>query len=170
MGKYRRVKLTQDKWTVVDYEDYKRVVRWNWQARRSSNKKGWYASRTEYAPKHASPGYNGPRRRTIQLANFIMQPPLGFEVDHINGDGLNNRKENLRICTRADNVRNVKTKGGRSGLKGAYWSQGAWVSRIQCKGNQYYLGRFKTDVEAATAYDKKARELYGAFARTNGLG
>lgn len=161
----KKIPLTRKMVALVDDDDFVRVSRRKWHARRASNKKNWYASCVEYAPK----SYLGAKRQTIQMANFILQPGLGYEVDHINGDGLDNRKSNLRVCTRAQNVRNVRAYGV-SGIKGAYWQRGAWVSRIQAGDIQYYLGRHKTKEEAGAAYDRKARELYGAFARTNGLG
>jgi len=162
----KEIKLTKGKYALVDDEDYKRVSRHKWQAHISSTGRNWYAVRTEYAPKGSG---IEPDRRTIQMANFILQPPLGFEVDHIDVNGLNNQKNNLRLATRSQNCANSRSPKGRK-YKGAYWSRGAWVCRIQAHGAQHYIGRFKTELEAAIAYDKKARELHGPYARTNGLG
>ncbi len=96
----------------------------------------------------------------------------GLVVDHINHNGLDNRKENLRICTVAENCRNSrpsKRKNKLSKYKGVSFDKKRKVYRVLIWHNkkQYFLGTFKNETEAAKAYDRKARELFGEFAYLN---
>lgn len=99
-----------------------------------------------------------------------MNAPEGLLVDHIDGDGLNCQKKNLRLCTHADNMRNrIKTHNGSSQYKGLAWckSNKNWIVRIMFNRKTIHIGRFKDEIDGAKAYDAKARELFGQFARTN---
>jgi len=90
------------------------------------------------------------------------------EIDHINGNSLDNRKANLRVCTHRQNTQNSgKREGCNSRFKGAYWNKnrGKWHARIGHRGKQIHLGYFES--EAAKAYDEKAKELFGVFAHPN---
>lgn len=92
----------------------------------------------------------------------------GEFVDHINGDGLDNRKSNLRLCSNAQNVQNTGlTRANTSGYKGIRLRNGRWDSRITCLNKTYHLGVFSTKEEAARAYNAAAIELHGEFARLN---
>jgi hypothetical protein len=87
-------------------------------------------------------------------------------VDHIDGDGLNNRRSNLRVCTHAQNRLNVgKRKSNTSGLKGAFWSKdkSRWESYITFNHTRRFLGRFETAAEAHAAYVNAAKALHGEF-------
>ena len=104
------------------------------------------------------------------MHRFIMKPKSNEYVDHINGDKLDNRKENLRICTKKENQRNQKVrKDNTSGYKGVALMAGKyWRAYITSGGSrQKHLGNFKTKEEAARAYDEKAKEYFGEFARLN---
>ena len=92
-----------------------------------------------------------------------------MEIDHINGDRTDNRIENLRVVTRSQNQHNRKGSNLTSQYKGVYWkkSNKCWVSQISYGGAKFYLGKFNDEKEAAVAYDKKATELFGEYARTN---
>ena len=99
-----------------------------------------------------------------------MNAPDGMEVDHINGNGLDNRKANLRLCTRAQNQMNsIKRTGKSSIFKGVSWHKNAWKWRANIKINQkdIHIGYFDTELEAAEAYDIEAIRLFGSFAKTN---
>ena len=122
---------------------------------------GWY-----YPP-------NGPRtRRKVKLYihRLIMDAPKGMDVDHINGNPLDNRKSNLRICTHTENNRNRgANKNNTSGYKGAYWHKQnkKWRAQIVRNNKAIHIGLYESKEEAARAYDKKAKELHGEFAYLN---
>jgi len=98
----------------------------------------------------------------------IMSPPQELVVDHINGDGLDNRKENLRVCTHAENIRNQKlNRLNTTGYKGVCVNREKWISRIKVNGKLLYLGRYNTPEEAAQVYDEAARKYFGKFASLN---
>lgn len=126
---------------------------------------------------HITHGYaatNGRRpdgsRFMLSIHRRIMEPPDGMQVDHRNGDKLDNRKANLRICTSAENTRNQNvSKANSSGFKGVYWSRNAkkFAAQIQFNGRLKYLGLFQTALEAARAYNKVATISFGEFAYLN---
>lgn len=107
------------------------------------------------------------------LHRQLMDPPRGMEVDHINGDTLDNRRSNLRVCTRQQNHRNRRRSCGMSSLKGVTYQasrNGArpWMSRIRLSRSvRLYLGNFDTALEAALAYDEAAVKHFGEFAAPN---
>lgn len=93
-----------------------------------------------------------------------------FEVDHRDGDGLNNQRHNLRIATSSQNQGNqCKTQGRTSRFKGVSWAKrhGKWVAQIQVKRRSKNLGYFRREEEAAAAYDQAALRFFGEFARLN---
>ncbi len=99
-----------------------------------------------------------------------MQPGTGLCVDHINGDPLDNRRSNLRVCTHAQNLQNKrKAKHGRALFKGLAWRADIqkWQVSVARGGKRYHLGFFLDQGAAARAYDKKALELFGEFAKLN---
>jgi hypothetical protein len=162
-----RIPLTQGKFALIDAADYERVSRLTWYA---LNKDGlWYAANVTQAPR-TEPGKPG-KSRTLYLHQFITDAPDATEVDHWNGDGLDNRRENLRVCIHAENTRNQRLRADNtSGYKGVVSSgnqRESWVAAIIHDKHHYHLGTFATPRAAALAYDAKARELYGEFAHTN---
>lgn len=111
-----------------------------------------------------------PDRRIEYLHRAIMSAPLGVSVDHINGDTLDNRKSNLRLATSSENGANVpKREGTSSRFKGVCWDKNGhrWKAHIGYQGKRVHLGYFVDEEEAARAYDRVARTLFGEFARTN---
>lgn len=105
-----------------------------------------------------------------RLHRVIMNAKTGEEVDHINMNKLDNRRENLRICTSSQNKGNLEVrKSNTSGFKGVNWHKrsGTYEARIKINKRSVFLGNFATAQEAANAYDKAALELRGEFARTN---
>jgi len=109
--------------------------------------------------------------QNIRMHRVITNCPENMEVDHIDGDGLNNQLSNLRVCTKSQNMANRKiNKNNTTGFKGVrrfYYNKNKYTSKVNTNGKQYYLGIFNTAIDAAKAYDKKARELFGHFAKTN---
>lgn len=155
----KKIELTQGKFTIVDEADYAELNKFNW------HYAGGYARRNMRLP-------NG-KRKIVFLHRELMQTPEGYETDHINGDRLDNRRENLRIVTKNQNQRNTKPRKGTSEYKGvSYYKSkrhktGYWVARIQVDGKVKRLGYFKTEKEAAIAYNKAAKAHYGEYARLN---
>lgn len=108
--------------------------------------------------------------RNLLLHRMIMSTPKTLVCDHINGDVLDNRRENLRNCTKHQNIWNQKaqirvTKSSK--FKGVYLFKGGWRAKIKFNGIQKPIGVFKSEHHAAMAYDLWAVHLYGAYARTN---
>ncbi len=103
------------------------------------------------------------------MYRLIMNAPKGMVVDHYDGNGLNNCRANLRICTRQQNAYNSRRSGGTSQFKGVHFEKatGKWRATITLKGEHFDLGLYDDEVEAARAYDRKAIELFGEFAYLN---
>lgn len=107
-------------------------------------------------------------KKKLYIHRIIMNPPLGFEVDHINGDRTDNRRSNLRLCTRRQNNLNRSvSSANKIGYKGvSKYKNGKWNARISTALGVYKsLGIFKTPEDAAKAYENAARELHGEFFR-----
>ena len=118
----------------------------------------------------SSKGKRRRRRTGLSLHRLIMDPPKNMIVDHINHNGLDNRKENLRICTHKDNMRNRrKQKNNISGYKGVRYRKKhkKFVAQIKKYDKQVHIGCYETIEEAAMAYDANARHYYGEYACLN---
>lgn len=107
--------------------------------------------------------------KKLYLHRAIMRARKGERVDHINGDGLDNRRTNLRKCTNAQNMYNMRRGRGRSTYKGVAWftRDSCWRAYICKNGKQIHLGYHNTEREAAIAYNVAARALFGEFTRPN---
>lgn len=108
--------------------------------------------------------------KMLYLHRHIVGAPKGMVVDHINGNTLDNRRENLRICTRKQNSANTKRHSrNKSGFKGVCWCKDhqAWKAQLHTQNKSIFLGRFSTPELAALAYDVAARAQFGEFARLN---
>lgn len=115
--------------------------------------------------------HNG-KRTTEQLHRCILNATAGTEIDHINGDTLDCRRNNLRVCTRAQNGANRGNPlNNASGYKGVTWHKVGkrWQSQIKVNGKRKYIGLFKTKEEAALAYNREALRQFGEFAKLNEL-
>lgn len=99
----------------------------------------------------------------------VIGAPDGVWVDHINGDPLDNRKVNLRLCDRTGNNRNSRSRGCSSRFKGVCWNKNCrkWQAAIKVNRKSIHLGLFATEEEAAAAYDTAAKNYFGDFARLN---
>lgn len=155
----KKIKLTQGKFTLVDDEDFEELNKWNWSVNRIG--KSWYA---------VGSVWNGTKKLPTLMHRFILQAPKNFLVDHIDGNGLNNQKSNLRLCTHSNNMQNSKKpENNTSGYKGVTWHKGRklWQAQIMVNGKSIYLGRFVNKEDAAHAYDTAAVKYHGEFAKTN---
>jgi hypothetical protein len=130
------------------------------------NKHKWHCeSSGGYAVRHVRE--EGKVRR-ISMHRLLMGEPAGMEVDHRNGDRLDNRLNNLRICTKAENRRN-RIATAKSGYKGVSLEKGRWRASIRVGGKTLHLGSFPSAKEAAAAYNQAALREFGDFAWLNTL-
>jgi len=147
----KRIPLGDGHYAYVDAADFEWLSRWTWSLR------GGYAIRQQ----------NG---RTISMHRQIMRTPKGLVVDHKNGNKLDNTRENLRNCTRAENARNrPKQHGSTSRFKGVSYSprHQKYFATVYGDDEPPFLGLFVEEEDAARAYDYRAVEAYGEFARLN---
>lgn len=155
--------LTQGKYALVDVEDYEYLRQWKWYYIKEG-----YAVRSDYS--------NGRPAQQIKMHRQIMGEPEGMEVDHENGDKLDNRRLNLRVATRNQNQQNTGIpKNNTSGYKGVSWNTQVkkWKACLQVQINgkrkTVYLGHYHNPVEGAKAYNQAALEYFGDFARLNNV-
>lgn len=145
------------KFAIVDDADYELVKNIR-----------WFMNNDGYAIGRAVRGSGGKNKL---MHRFIMDAPPEFQVDHVNGDRLDNRRENLRFCDTRLNNRNMRpgARGGSSRFKGVHFcnEKKKWTATIKGVDRRYHLGRFDDEIEAARAYDAKAKELFGEFFRPN---
>lgn len=151
---YRKIPLTQGKFAKVDIEDFELVSFFTWQLKHKKNEKTGYARCALL---------------NCSLHNFLMTPPRDKIVDHKNGDGLDNRRSNLRLATHSQNQWNMLSHTPGK-LKGVYYSKNKkrikrFYAQIQAEGKTFSRGMFHTAIEAHEAYIKLAKEKHGSFAR-----
>ena len=162
----RWVPLTKGMFALVDEADFVDVSRWNWCATRPGGaEKGGY---TWYAMRGRTPSDAGGKTCPVLLHRYLLGEPTQ-KIDHRDGNGLNNRRENLRKATSAENGRNsIKRTQSSSKFKGVSLHRNQhWYASIRVNYKTIHLGRFNTEEEAARAYDEAARRLHGEFARVN---
>ena len=152
----KEIKLTQGMVAFVDDEDYEAVNQYKWHINKKSNT--FYAVRTLRKPDGAP---------TTQKMHQLILNARG--IDHINHNGLDNRRSNLRIVTQKQNIANARSRGGTSRFKGLYWDKkkNKWRVQIFIRGKRKHLGMFNDEVEAARIYNFAARYVYGEYAFLN---
>lgn len=155
-----QIKLNDNKSVLVDRKDFEKLINYKW-----TYKDG-------YAVRFVGKVRNG--RKCLYMHRSILDASKGMEVDHINGDGLDNRRSNLRLCTRKENSRNTKIhKHNTSGYKGVvrYYRggklTGKWLAQIIVDGKKIYGNSYKRKEAAAKAYDSLAKKYFGKFASLN---
>jgi len=153
--------LTQGEFALVDEEDFVRLRQHVWTLTRSKHLKYGYRQSWE----------SGGVVNNVRLHREVLRLPVGGpHVDHINGNGLDNRKSNLRVATQKQNSRNQKLSAANtSGFKGVYWhplSQ-RWSAKIKVNGKVVSLGTHADPKDAAAAYNTAAKQYFGEFARLN---
>jgi hypothetical protein len=159
------IPLTKGKVARIDAQDLDKVSSFKWRAHKSGTSDYWRAVTTV----SRSAGYK--YRKNITMQSLIFGPVTpGMEIDHVDGDSLNNTRANLREATRQQQsfnrgpLKRSKFKGVKLNKPGR---RKRFRSEIKSRGKTVYLGAFNTQEEAARAYDRAAREFYGEFARLN---
>lgn len=156
---YMLIKLTRGLYTKVDPEDFYRL-----------NVHKWYAipgGKTFYAVRNKRTKTG--KRIRIRMHQEIVKPPPGYELDHKDRNGINNRSKNIRVVTHAQNSKNYGSIGGGSNYKGVSWNKQArkWRAQLRINYKQTHLGYFDSEKEAAIAYDDAAFENSGVYAFLN---
>jgi len=149
----KEIILTQGKVSLVDDEDFDKVNQFKWYAIQMGN--------THYASRNLD--------GKIQMLHRFLYPRIRL-VDHKDGNGLNNQKDNLRPANRSQNGANsVKHFDGSSKFKGVCWDKRCrlWQVEIMVSSNKLFLGRYESEEDAAHVYDYAAKIYFGEFARPN---
>lgn len=154
----KAIPLSNGMVAIVDDQDYEKLNRWTWRYQAGSNT--GYAIRTEVV--------NG-TKTTIRMHRLVMGAPFGVLVDHRDGNGLNNQRDNLRLCGALGNARNTAAKGGSSRYKGVSWSKAtrAWKVLICANRIKLYFGVFADEEFAARVHDAAVARYHGEYARLN---
>jgi len=160
----KEIQLTKGQFAIVDDEDYELVSSLKWYAYKRVHKSG-----VNYYAQHK---FTKNKKCTfMKLHTFLLgNQPIGFEIDHINGNSLDNRRCNLRVCTHSQNMMNTRKRNNASSkYKGVQWNKHAskFRSMIMINGNNIFLGYFINEDDAALAYNNAAIKLHGEFAKIN---
>lgn len=154
------IPLTQGKCAIVDDEDAAVVSKYKWHC----NDSGYAVTQIRIGDGSA---------KKVRMHRLLLNPPADMDIDHINGNRMDNRRCNLRICTRSENLRNAKKHKthaeASSKFKGVCWhkQRRRWYARYRKDGKQFHIGLFDNEEDAARAYDAAAKTAFGAFARLN---
>jgi hypothetical protein len=154
----KKIRLTQDKFALVDDADYEKVSQYKWFY------KIGYAARQQ----HIGMVEGKQIQRTVFMHRLILDAPEGLEVDHKNMDGLDNRRKNIRLATRTQNqINRGPQQDNTSGYKGVLWAKQnrKWRAYITIKGKTIHLGLYENIEDAAKRRQEVEKQLYGEFAR-----
>lgn len=155
----KKILLSQGRYALVDDEDFEELSRYNWSYYKNHN--------VSYAIRRALRTENmTPTRKTIHMHRVVLGAKEGQQVDHINGNGLDNRRSNLRICTHAENMRNRgKQVNNTSGFKGVVFhnQRNKWQARMRLNGKIHSFGLFTRPEDAHAAYVEASKKLHGDF-------
>lgn len=158
----KEIPLTQGKVAIVSVEDYKFLMQFKWHFLQAGYAASDIKSKQE-------------QRIYLYMHRAVMQQvlgtpiPEGYKIDHIDGDRLNNTRENLRLATNHQNAVNCRKKRANSQFRGITWNKklGKWIAQVKCNYKNHILGYYINEEDAARAYDEQARKLFGEFARLN---
>jgi hypothetical protein len=154
--------MAQPQYAKVHPANYERLLKYEWFAQKGKN--CFYAVRRARGPK-------GSKLATIYMHRELIDVADGLMVDHVNQDSMDNRRANLRGATRAQNIRNRKkfAKSSGSKYKGIYWRKKTrkWEVQITFERKKIFLGCFRSEIDAAKAYDRAAIKYHGEFASLN---
>ena len=156
----KEIKLSQGKVTIVEDQHFEDLNQWKWCYHKGA------------AVRNERKIINGKNKVVyILLHRFLLKPNKGMVVDHIDGDPLNNIRNNIRVCTQSQNLMNKRVKRNKtsSKYKGVFFNKKrkTWNAQLLKRGECKYLGAFDTEIEAAKSYDSAALEKYGEYARLN---
>lgn len=156
-----KLELTQGQHTTIDDDDSERVNKFKWYA---AKRKGGYVAETSFR--------KDGKKVNVTLHRFITNCPKGMDVDHLNHDTLDNRKENLRVCSHHENTlnrRKYSNSSATSEFKGVRvdTNTGKFIAAISVEGKEKYLGIFEEEIDAAREYDKAAMFYHKEFAVLN---
>lgn len=146
--------MSSDKYAIVDLSDYPMLSKYTWSVSKGRN--------TYYA-------ITWKGNKFVRMHSLLMNPKERRVVDHINGDGLDNRRKNLRVCTYSENAMNSKVKSSnKSGFKGVYWSNqmGKWAAQITVMYKTKHLGYFSKIKEAINKRKEAELDFFGEYAKT----
>jgi len=154
--------MAQPQYAKVDPADYERLRGYEWFSKKGT--RNFYAVRRAKGPK-------GSKLATIYMHHELIDVADGLLIDHVNQDSMDNRRANLRGATRAQNIRNRKkfSNSSVSKYKGIcrYKNQNRWIARIMFEKKRIHLGTFRSEIDAAKAYDRAAIKYHGEFASLN---
>lgn len=154
-----KIPLTQGEFALIDEEDLALIEPHTWHAEVTVRAgKPYKVARTNIT-------VNG-RSKTFRMHQFLVDIPKGMQIDHRNGNALDNRRENLRLATPSQNCQN-RFRAGRSGFKGVWAYKKHFVAFVKAAGKHIYLGSAPTAEQAARLYDAGAQKYFGEFARLN---
>ena len=139
----KKIPLGHGQFAIVDDEDYEKVCQYKWHTMSGSSNPNAYAV------------------TKVRMHRLVIDAPMGYMVDHINGDTLDNRKANLRLCTNSQNQQNTASRGGSSKYKGVSFlrKRNKWIASFQFDSKKYYCGMWDSEEDAARAVDKKRGKL-----------
>ena len=154
--------MSGPKYAKVDPADYKRLRKHEWLVKKTRN--SYYSLRI-------GPGKKAGRESQIYMHKEILKVPEGMVTDHINRDGMDNRRANLRAATHSQNMCNKRKRSGPtySKYKGIHWHKlhRKWKAAITFEKKRIYLGSFENEIDAAKVYDEAAKKYHGEFACLN---
>lgn len=148
----KKIPLGDEQFAIVDDEDFELVNQYQWRGHKGGNSDNHIYAVTR-----------------LRMHRLVMQAPPGMVVDHINGDTLDNRKCNLRLCTTSQNQQNSRPRKGTSRYKGVSYNakKKKWLGAFMANGKVHYVGCFTSEEQWAKAVDKKRKEVCGDYATTN---
>ncbi|MCE7073705.1 HNH endonuclease [Dyadobacter sp. CY327] len=152
----KQIPLTRGQFVTVDNEDFDFLNQWK-----------WYVTACGYAARH---DYSNKQKKQIMMHHLLVAREPGMHTDHINRDRLDNRRENLRVCSAKNNLQNKKAPNGKK-FKGVYECKGktktTWKALMRPGGKFIHLGVYNSEIEAARAYNTAAVKQYGEYAYLN---
>jgi hypothetical protein len=162
----RQIPLTKKLYAIVNEDQYEYLMQWYWFAKWERSAQCYYAARARHKEEQGAKGF-------VLLHRLISGADRATAVsrtDHINRNSLDNRRNNLRVCSQAENLRNrAAPRANTSGFKGVSWHKkaGKWVARLVFEGKYHHLGLFTRAEDAAHIYDETVIRLHKEFAWTN---